>query len=449
MTGPRKVISMPLPRFWRVLLVCVLAGAGVVQARAQVSMGTVVDLAQRNSSAVRLAEADMRKAQAVLAESKDVFVPSLTFSTGLPVFPEVGFTGTPPSIWSATVQSLAFSLSQKRYIDAAHSGVQAAMAALKEARERAALDVSTAYIELDSVNQELAAAAQQQDFGNRLVSIEQQRSEAGVDSVSEMLQARLTAANLKLARIHLETRAASLSKQLSVLTGLPVGSITPDHGSIPEIPQLHGDSPRQTLPGIDSARYQAKSKLTVARGDQELSYMPQLSFGAQYNRNTTLLNSVNQFFAHPLPANNFSSGIAVTIPIFDRSRYSKAHESNADALRARIEAEQAERQNDVQIEELNSSLRELDAQAEVAGLKQQIAGEQLKAVLQEVETGNGNTASGAPQLSPKAEQLSRIDERQKAIDAEEASLELAKARLNMLRALGHMEDWLKEVHAGH
>jgi hypothetical protein len=51
-----------------------------------------------------------------------------------------------------------------------------------------------------------------------------------------------------------------------------------------------------------------------------------------------------------------------------------------------------------------------------------------------------------PQLTPKAEQLARIDERQKFEDALDAGLDLSKARLNLLRALGHMEDWLNELH---
>ena len=42
-----------------------------------------------------------------------------------------------------------------------------------------------------------------------------------------------------------------------------------------------------------------------------------------------------------------------------------------------------------QIATLTGSLRELDAQAEIASLKQQIAGEQLKSVLTQLELGNG------------------------------------------------------------
>jgi hypothetical protein len=43
--------------------------------------------------------------------------------------------------------------------------------------------------------------------------------------------------------------------------------------------------------------------------------------------------------------------------------------------------------------------------------------------------------------------LARIDERQKFEESLDASLDLAKARLSLLRALGHMEDWLNELHA--
>jgi len=70
-------------------------------------------------------------------------------------------------------------------------------------------------------------------------------------------------------------------------------------------------------------------------------------------------------------------------------------------------------------------------------------------VLAQLELGNGaETGPGVqPQLTPKAEQLARIDERQKYEDSLDASLDLAKARLSLLRALGHIEDWLNELHA--
>jgi outer membrane protein TolC len=283
------------------------------------------------------------------------------------------------------------------------------------------------------------------------VAIEQERAEAGVDSLHTLLEAKLTAANLKLNRVHLEARAGTLAKQLAVLTGLPVGSITPDHASIPEIPQIGADVKQNILPGIDAARMEARAKQQQAKGDQETNYIPVLSFFAQYNRNTTILNNVNLYFnpAHPLPANNFASGFNVSVPLLDMVHRARGRESAAEALRATVEAEQADHQNDIQIADLTGTLRELEAQAEVASLKQQIATDDLKTVQTQLESGNGAGAGpGAPaQMAPTHEQLALIDERQKYEDSQEAELNLAKARLGLLRALGHMQDWLNEIHA--
>jgi outer membrane protein TolC len=201
------------------------------------------------------------------------------------------------------------------------------------------------------------------------------------------------------------------------------------------------------LHGVQAAKFAALSKTTQAKGDKESSYLPELRFFVQYNRNTTILNNVNKYFANPLPANNLASGISVQIPLLDMGRYARARESAADALRSRVEAEQAEKQNDLAVVQASAGITELDAQAEIASLKQQIATEQLNTVMAQLEVGNGSGSGpgSQPQASPKAEQMARIDERQKIEDAREAGFDLAKARLNLLRALGHMDDWLKEL----
>jgi len=423
-----------------------------IAAGAQVSLTSVVELAQKHSAQVRLAQSDVHKAESEAAQARDAFIPSISFGSGLPAFPEIGFTGSLPTIWDGTVQSMVFSMPQIRYIQAARQGLKAAQSALKDAREQTALDASTAYIELDTVTSELEAVHAQEQYANRLVAIEQQRTEGGVDPLSNLLEAQLTAAELKLRRMHLESRAATLAKQLAMLTDLPASSITPDHASIPEIPTVTaGESPVIT-PGIESSREIARSRELVARGDQERQwFMPEVGFGAIYNRNTTLLNNIGSYFVTKngvLPADNFSSGFSIKVPIFDFLLHDKARESSAEALRAKVEAEQAQKQTDLQIVTLTGALRELDAEAEVASLKQQIAGEQLKAVMSQLELGNGaaNQPGGPPQLSPSTEQNARIDERQKYEDALDAGFDLSKARLNLLRALGHMQDWLNELH---
>ncbi len=150
-----------------------------------------------------------------------------------------------------------------------------------------------------------------------------------------------------------------------------------------------------TIYGIEAARLAARAKAQQATGDKQTNYIPTLSFFAQYNRNTTILNEVNSFFAKPLPPNNFASGFNVQVPLFDMMHRAKGRESAADALRATAEAEQAERQNDVQIAELTGTLRELEAQAEVASLKRQIAADDLKTVQTQMQSGNGAGQGGA------------------------------------------------------
>ena len=435
-------------RYWPTFLLVWALAAAPALAPAQVSLATVVDLAQHNSTAVRIAEANVQKANAALAQTQDAYIPN--FQIGSQAGFSTGFPTGQPSVGNASMQSLVFSSSQRQYTKAARAGIESANLALKDAREQAALDASTAYIEMDTVSIELDAARKQESFADSLVQIEQQRAEAGVDSDLDLLQTRLKVAQLKLQRLHLETRAATLAKQLAVLTGLPMGSILPDHASIPEIPALTAEEAQRSLPGIDAAGATARSKQFQAKGDDLSWRRPQIGFGAVYNYDINELNNYEKYYQpNTFQPNNITFGLQITVPFFDFTLRAKAKGTAAEALRATVEAEQARKQNDVQIATLTGNLRELDALAEVASLKQQIADTQLKTVLTQLEIGNGAETgpNPQPQLTPKAEQLARIDERQKYQDALDASLDLSKARLNLLRALGHMEDWLNELHA--
>ena len=427
------------------LLAALALGFASVRLQAQVSLTTVVELAQKNSSAVKLADADLQKAQAALGQTEDAYIPN--FVIGSQIGYSHGFPTGQPSVGNASMQSLVLSFSQRQYTKAARAGVEAANLGLKDAKEQVALDASTAYIEMDSVNSEIDASREQEQDAARLVAIEQDRTDAGVDSLSNLLQAKLTAAQLNLSRLHLESRSATLAKQLAILTGLPVGSIVPDHASIPDIPTVSANEAPQPLLGVQSANALARSKLLEAKGADLAWRRPSIGFGAVYNYDSNELNSYSKYYNNFTP-NNVSFGLQISLPFFDFAVRAKAKVSAAEALRAKVEAEQAQQQNDIQISQLTASLRELDAEAEVASLKQQISAEQLKSVLAQLEVGNGQTGTpGAPpQLSPTAEQQARIDERQKYVDAIDSGFDLSKARLNLLRALGHMQDWLDELH---
>src|ERR1035437_4233169 len=103
---------------------------------AQVSLTTVVDLAQGNSSAVKLAEGGLQKEQAALEQTKDAYIPN--FAIGSTVGYSHGFPTGQPSVGNATMQSLVLSFSQRQYTKAARAGVEAANLSLKDAKEQVA-----------------------------------------------------------------------------------------------------------------------------------------------------------------------------------------------------------------------------------------------------------------------------------------------------------------------
>ena len=76
--------------------------------------------------------------------------------------------------------------------------------------------------------------------------------------------------------------------------------------------------------------------------------------------------------------------------------------------------------------------RELDAEAEVASLKQQLAADELKTVQTQLESGNGASAGATPQATPAQEQTAHINERQRYVDAQESSLDTLTLRRHSL-----------------
>lgn len=431
-------------RFLLMHTVLLLAIGSALPLSAQISLSTVVVLAQRNSAAVRLADADLHKSEAVLAETHDVYIPIIDLNAGVG-YAQGFMGGQVPSLWTGTAQSQVFSLPHIQYERAARAGVASAKLNLLNAREQVALDASILYIQLDTLTRDLAAADLQALIAEHLVEIEQQRSEAGIDSLSLYLDARLTAANIKLKKIHLENSKHSVEQQLATITGMPASSIQTISASIPAVPRLTAKSPQGHHYDIESIHQQSLSKDRTAKGDTMNQYSPQVGFSMEYLRHTSFGNDYDSYFTRTLPANSYTIGISFTIPLLDLSHRGKARESAAEALHARIEAEQADRQNDLNIILLNDDLRELDVVAEIAELKKEIAAEQVKSV--EIQLNEGNGASQTAQQSPRSEQLARIDERQKYIEAEDATFDLNKARLNLVKALGNMEDWLGLVDA--
>lgn len=420
----------------------VITGAtlAVSSAAAQISLASSVNLALQNSTQVKIATADVQKAIAGLAEAKDVYYPNLLL--GSSVGYTYGFPIGQPSVVNVSSQSLVYSFSQGDYIRASRAALKSAQLNLKDNRAQVTLDCALAYIQLATDVLELAELNNEKNDAEKLVSIERNRLQGGVDSRIDETKAEITSTQVDINRFRLEDDAADQRRKLSHLTGLPAASFIPDAKSIPQLPDFTSDDTLAdqaiaSNAGIQSAYANAKSKMALYSGDEKQNYRPQFEFGLQYGRYAEFNNYAEYYlrFQH----NNFDVGVEINFPIFDAGKRAKARESAADAARATAEADQARNQTTEQVETLRHSLKELRAQQRIMQLQSRLAEEQVETV--EAELQNGTGSPNAAPVTPKEMQLASIELEQRRTDLLNANLSVMRAQLTLLRSIGGIEDW--------
>lgn len=423
---------------------CGFAVLTSLSAAAQVSLYTVVDLALRNSTSVRMAQADVMRAAAGLTESKDAYIPNFTLGSSLGY--SYGFPLGEPSVFNVSSQSLLFTFSQPDYIRSARAALRSAEFNLKDVREQVVLDASLDYIQLDKAQQTLAALDQEKQYVDKLVSIEEDRVLAGVESRVELTKAKLTAAQIDLKRIHLQNDADLVRQQLAHLTGLSPDSFVTNSGSIPSAPSnpvLPEGRPVMTMQNgaVQATQANAKSKMYLAFGDSRQTLRPQLAFGLDYSLFAKFNNYTQYYNPQSFQYNNLAIGIQIRVPLFDATLKAKQRQSEANAAHAAAQADQTRNTVDEQIFQLQKSLNELAAQQRVAQLQAELAQEQLDAITTQLNNGSGT--ANAPVLTPRDEQQARIQERQRYEDVLDANYAVLRAELSLMRSTGSIEDWAK------
>ncbi len=183
------------------------------------------------------------------------------------------------------MQSLVFSASQRQYTKAARTGLQAAGLALKDAREQVALDVSTAYIEMDTrrkrARRRAAAGGPRHTpckYRNRKGAQWSRRRLQHLISYRPVSPEPNSDSSVSISR----PSAATLAKQISVLTGhacrlnlLPTTQASPrfrnHRRSIPLDRLLASTRHPHWLNPNSSRRTVINSPPTISRSDLALS----------------------------------------------------------------------------------------------------------------------------------------------------------------------------------
>jgi outer membrane protein TolC len=429
-----------MTRFLRLCVACSAFASTVVPAHAQISFSTAISLALKSNPKVLAAQADVDKALASLQQLRDVYIPTVVGGSGLGP-PSYGFPLGQPSIFNITATSLVFSYSQRDYLRAATAALDAAKFTLKDIREGVAEDTAITYLALNRDMQRQAALQQQQDFADRLVSIVQERLDAGEDTPIDLTASRLTAAQIRLARLRAEDETAADQAHLARLIGLPPQGLGTTSDSVPIFPAIAPNPTGTALitsPAVDSAYAIARSKRETAFGEARYLWRPQITFEGQYSRFASFNNLQDYYFR--FQHNNAAVGVEITVPLYDMAHRAKAREAAADASHAEHEADAIRDQFFDSRLRARHTAAELSTRAEIATLDQQLAQQQLDIMLVQLKAGTGNLSG--PQMSPKDEQTARITEREKFVALLNANFEAQQAEISLMRAAGELENWV-------
>lgn len=404
-----------------------------------VSLYTVVDLALRNSRAVRIAEADQKRAVAVWMQTRDIYIPNFSVGSGLGY--SYGFPLGNPTLFNVQSNFMLFSFSQRDYIRSARATAKAATLSLKDARRQVILDAALNYIELNKTLTEIQALQQALTDTDKLVGVVEDRLNAGLESKVALTRAQLTRAQIQLQKIRLEDHADELRKHLSGLTGLDANAIVPAVSSVPALPDLDFQglmSKGYEAPAVQAAFATADARMYNAWGDKKQNNRPSVMGVFQYSRFSSFNGYQNYYLA--FEANNIAVGIQATWPLFDRSLKDKATESAAIARHDREQAELEKIQSDENNFALWHSLRELEAQEKVADLQQQLAQDTLNATVTQMNQG---APSGQP-VPPQQAAQDRVDTQTSYVSLQDARFAVTRVKLDLLSAVGDLENWAKQ-----
>jgi outer membrane protein TolC len=421
--------------------------AAATSAWAQVSLGTTIDLALRNSNTVAMAQADLAHAAGAVDEAHAAYIPNLAFGTSLAY--TNGFPLGDPAIVKFNSNSLLWDQAQRDFIRSAKSGAKAAAWRLADARQQVILDAVESYTALNAVEEQLRVVHDQEKDATDLLSVVQERIANGVDARIELTKAQLAAAQAKSRRINLEGQAQSVRLHLQSLTGVPAVVFRTDSTTVPSFPPVD-DSVTDVRGTVDSsaavqaAYSDAAAKRYQAFGQHRVMFRPEIDFIMQ---DGVFSNNINDYAKYYNPGsiqgttNNVAIGIRINVPVFDMSQRARIREAEADRVHAERQADQVRDQAGEDLVRLQHNAAQAAADEEVARLSYELS--ESTANADEYQAKNGTATPNVPAVTEKDVQNARISERANYLSYITARQDNIKAQLAYLKQTGKLEEWAK------
>ncbi len=412
----------------------------------------IVELALAHATGAAIAAADEQHAAAAYQELKNNYIPSLTTGAGIGYsygFP-LAMQGQAPALFNLTAQSSVFNPTMRSNLQALKADTASTAFRSKDQRNQVIQDAVLSYAELAKWEQRLARLLETESDAKKMEAAVQERVKEGVDSELDGTKAQLSAARVHLRVTEAQGSADVLRERLSKMTGLAANTIQTDPDSIPAPPAPPADDAVKdaaaTSAPVEAAVEHARAQYLRAQGEHRALW-PTLDFAAQY----ALLSKFNNYQSYYIPAkpctvggvtvlcetngfqqNNATYGVNIRLPIFNASQKARARAADADALKAKKQAEAAKNQAAEETLRLQRSVTQMQAARDVAQLEYEIAQKGASATQTRIDAGTAN-------LHDLDDARSQVSER--FITLQDVTFELEKAELGLLRSTGELEKW--------
>jgi outer membrane protein TolC len=411
-----------------------------------------VELALQHASGAAIAAADQQNAAANTRELRSSYLPQLT--TGAALGWSYGFplslAGSAPSIFNINAQSALFHPELRAFIRAAQSEASAAGFRSKDERNQIIQDAVLSYAELEKWEQRLDRLHEIYPDVQKMEAAVADRVKEGIDSELDGTRARLSEARLRLRIAEAQGSADVLREHLSKLTGVPADRIQTEGDALPAFPaSSDDDAPNKAAeasPSVKSAIEHARAQYLRSEGEHR-SLWPTVDFGAQYALFSTFNNYQNYYIPEHIctvstvtvlcPAsgfqkNNATIGANLRIPLFNATQRARAAAADADALKAKKQADAARDRVSEETLRLQRAVTQMQAAHDVAEIEYEIAQKNVEAV----ETRMKSSTANLHDLDNARTQSS-----EKLIALQDVIFELDRNQVALLRATGDLEAW--------
>ena len=182
---------------------------------------------------------------------------------------------------------------------------------------------------------------------------------------------------------------------------------------------------------MQAAVEHARAQFLREKGERR-SLWPSMDFAAQYANLATYNNYQRFYQPRSFQPNNVTIGAAIHFPFFNYAQHARIQEAEADALKARKQADAARNQASEETLRLQRSVTQMQAARDVAELEYEIAQKNVEAVQTRMDASSANLHDLDDARTQAGERL---------ISLQDVSFELERTQVALLRATGDLESW--------